>query len=172
MTPLLSSLQRINPRPCPRTAHALQYSLYPQLAKTTPFVVPVPVINEIIKPYKPPKTDYLRTYELGSKTSAKRSQYDTDSAWFWAQGANTSTVMGMWLDIAREVLPKDLSLTDTALFFARTGVAAYDASIAGWKVRARAAHASKCVVAVVLCTASRQAVMPAGGQCCSHRGRA
>jgi hypothetical protein len=32
-----------------------------------------------------------------------------------------------------QVLP-DLSLEDTALFFARAGAAAYDASIAGWKV--------------------------------------
>lgn len=28
----------------------------------------------------------------------------------------------------------DLSLEDTALFYARAGIAAYDASIAGWKV--------------------------------------
>jgi hypothetical protein len=33
-----------------------------------------------------------------------------------------------------QVLP-ELSLEDTALFFARAGAAAYDASITGWKVR-------------------------------------
>jgi hypothetical protein len=32
-----------------------------------------------------------------------------------------------------QVLP-ELSLEDTALFFARAGAAAYDASITGWKV--------------------------------------
>jgi len=35
--------------------------------------------------------------------------------------------------IVYQVLP-ELSLEDTALFFARAGAAAYDASIAGWKV--------------------------------------
>jgi hypothetical protein len=33
-----------------------------------------------------------------------------------------------------QVLP-ELPLEDTALFFARAGAAAYDASITGWKVR-------------------------------------
>jgi hypothetical protein len=37
-----------------------------------------------------------------------------------------------------QVLP-ELSLEDTALFFARAGAAAYDASITGWKVSWRAA---------------------------------
>lgn len=41
---------------------------------------------------------------------------------------------GFWLTIAREVLPADMSLEDTALFYARAGAAAYDAAIATYKV--------------------------------------
>jgi len=40
---------------------------------------------------------------MGSKGSKVRKQYDTDSAFFWADGANTSAISGHWLDIAREV---------------------------------------------------------------------
>jgi hypothetical protein len=39
-----------------------------------------------------------------------------------------------------QVLPKDYSLEDTALFFARAGAASYDASIAGWKVKYSTLH--------------------------------
>jgi hypothetical protein len=34
-----------------------------------------------------------------------------------------------------QVLPADMSLEDTSLFYARAGVAAYDASVAAYKVR-------------------------------------
>lgn len=49
------------------------------------------------------RDDYQKTFELGSKDSTKRKQYDADSAWFWADGANTSAITGHFLDIAREV---------------------------------------------------------------------
>jgi hypothetical protein len=39
-----------------------------------------------------------------------------------------------------QVLPDNLSLEDTALFFARAGAAAYDASIAVWKVKYTTLH--------------------------------
>lgn len=41
---------------------------------------------------------------------------------------------GFWLTIAREVLPADMSLEDTALFYARAGAAAYDSAIATYRV--------------------------------------
>ena len=41
---------------------------------------------------------------------------------------------------ALQVLPSSYSLEDTALFFARAGGAAYDASIAGWKVKYTTLH--------------------------------
>lgn len=41
----------------------------------------------------------------------------------------TSTIIGYWNIIAREVLPADLSVLQTAKFFALLNVAAYDAQI-------------------------------------------
>eukprot|EP00775_Hariotina_reticulata_P009825 gene9825-9983_t len=119
------------------------YALYPQLAQATPFILTVAEVDGIANNkdkkngpvLKPPQDDYQKTYEYGSKNSKVRKQYDTDSAFFWADGANTSAISGHWLDIAREVLPADLSIADTALFYARAAAAAYDASIAAWKVK-------------------------------------
>lgn len=42
--------------------------------------------------------------------------------------------------LVMQVLPQDFSLEDTALFFARAGAAAYDASIAAWKVKYSTLH--------------------------------
>jgi hypothetical protein len=40
---------------------------------------------------------------LGSRLSTSRTKYQAESARFWAQGANTSTINGQWLEIARQV---------------------------------------------------------------------
>ncbi|WIA08243.1 hypothetical protein OEZ85_007688 [Tetradesmus obliquus] len=125
-----------------------KFALYPQLADTTPLIVPQQQVDAVAynkdasagPVFQPAKDDYAQTYELGSKASKTRKQYDTDSAFFWAAGANTSGIAGAWLDIAREVLPQDYSVADSALFFARAGAASYDASIAGWKVKYSTLH--------------------------------
>ncbi|KAF8062070.1 hypothetical protein HT031_004330 [Scenedesmus sp. PABB004] len=125
-----------------------KYALYPQLADATPFVLDESVIDAVVSNknastgpvFKPAKDDYLLTYELGGANSPDRSEYNTGSAWFWADGANTSAITGHWIDIAREVLPSDFSLKDTALYFARAAAATYDASIAGWKVKYSTLH--------------------------------
>ena len=88
-----------------------KYGLYPQLANAKPFVAAPATIKAITgnkdskkgPVFQPQRNDYQATYELGAKGSTKRTQYQTDSAWFWAQGANTSTIAGQWLEIARQV---------------------------------------------------------------------
>jgi hypothetical protein len=87
------------------------YALYPQLAQATPFILTVAELDSIANNkdqkngpvFKAPQNDYQKTYEYGSKNSKVRQQYDTDSAWFWADGANTSAISGHFFDIAREV---------------------------------------------------------------------
>lgn len=62
-----------------------KYSLYPQLASATPFVASDQDISAIVSNkdpskgpvFQPPKNDYAKTFELGSKNSKTRKQYDT-----------------------------------------------------------------------------------------------
>jgi hypothetical protein len=124
-----------------------KYALYPQLGNSAPLVSSSVRLTEIaantdaakgpvFRPPSPDRTvDYETTYKLGNLTSPQRSQYDTDSAFFWADGANTSTIAGHWLNVSLAVLPDDFSVPDTALFLARAFGAAWDASVAGWKVK-------------------------------------
>lgn len=56
------------------------------------------------RPPKPAGVDYAATRSLGrNATDTPRKQYDTESALFWADGANTSAISGHWLDIAAKV---------------------------------------------------------------------
>lgn len=99
-------------------------------------VLPCPVLSCLPAPstHAPPTHTHtrslllhsLKTLDAGAKNSKTRSKYDTDSAWFWMLAGNTSTVTGTAFDIAREVLPDDFSIPDTALFFARAALANYD----------------------------------------------
>ncbi|GBF97096.1 hypothetical protein Rsub_10107 [Raphidocelis subcapitata] len=102
-----------------------------------------PRLSEVARAYKPPSprgVDYDETYRLGGKDSKERGQEQADVALFWADGANTSAISGHWLNITTRVLPKDTSVRDTALTLARAFVAAWDASIACWKVKYGVLH--------------------------------
>lgn len=118
-------------------------SLVPQLGSVTPFKLTNEEKDAIVANtdpskgpvFRPSRTDYKDTFTKGAKDSKDRTQYETDSVFFWAAGANTSAIPGYWLTIAREVLPADMSLEDTALFYARAGAAAYDAAIATYKLK-------------------------------------
>jgi hypothetical protein len=87
-------------------------ALYPQMAATRPFILPAaalkaaatntqPSRGPVIK--LPASSEYLATFELGSRTSVKRTPYQTGSVFFWNGPTNTSGITGMWLDIARQV---------------------------------------------------------------------
>ncbi|CAL8465033.1 g4568 [Coccomyxa elongata] len=72
---------------------------------------------------------------LGSKNSTARTQNETESAWFWADGDGTSTVNGHYYTIAKSLLPNDTSLLDTAELFARLGAAQFDSNVVTWYMK-------------------------------------
>eukprot|EP00884_Botryococcus_braunii_P023568 jgi/Botrbrau1/9896/Bobra.0080s0025.1 len=100
--------------------HAQQtYALYPQLANTTTFVTPAPgkFANTLVgaaKPLAVGTSEYAKELadvaSVGEKSSGDRSQYESETATFWAQPAGTSQ-LAAWLG---------------------AGVAAYDGNINAW----------------------------------------
>ncbi|EIE22661.1 hypothetical protein COCSUDRAFT_42315 [Coccomyxa subellipsoidea C-169] len=114
---------------------ARTYAQYPQLGlSTTPFVIPsVKTYAALTKPYEIPSkqydADYNESKAYGSKNSTARSQYQTDTGYLWLSSTGTSTIVGYWNLVAREVVPSDLSLLQTAKLLAHLNVAAYDAQI-------------------------------------------
>jgi membrane-associated phospholipid phosphatase len=124
------------------------FTFMPQLGQSTPVVSPAARLDAIVantdsrrgRVFRPPTTpartvDYETTYRLGSANSTERDAYDTASASFWAAGANTTAIGGMWLDIALQALPESTTVAETALFLARAFGAAYDAGIAAYKLK-------------------------------------
>lgn len=119
-------------------------ALYPQMATTRPFILPAATLKSAATNTQPARgpvmklpatSEYMATFELGSRASAKRTPYQTGSVFFWNGPTNTSGITGMWLDIGRQLLPASFTLKQTADFYARAGLSAYDASIAGWQVK-------------------------------------
>jgi hypothetical protein len=49
--------------------------------------------------------------------------------------AGTSTVNGHFYKIAKQLLPNNTSLLDTAALFARLGVAQFDSNVVGWYIK-------------------------------------
>jgi len=93
-----------------------KYVLYPQVANATPLIATPARLEAIalnkdekkgpvFAPPKPRGVDYETTYLLGSANSTERTKYDTESAPFWADGANTSAIGGHWLNISLAVSP-------------------------------------------------------------------
>jgi membrane-associated phospholipid phosphatase len=71
--------------------------------------------------------------DYGSKTSALRSDYDTNTAYFWADGVNTYTPPGHWNAIAQTVTQNEnTSIVDSARTFALLNLALGDAAIVAW----------------------------------------
>lgn len=118
------------------------FALYPQLANAETLVADPRTLAKVAAAYLPPavgtkayNVDYNFTYTYGSVNSTARSAYDSGSPAFWADGANTSAIAGHWLNISYLILPENLSVIDTAQLYAKMTAAAYDASIACWKVK-------------------------------------
>lgn len=79
-------------------------ALYPQLASTVPFTISSSVANFIASQYSPNAVSSLTyqaqvnfTLNYGYSLSTIRSTYDNTSAFFWADGANTSAIGGHWV---------------------------------------------------------------------------
>lgn len=88
-------------------------ALYPQLANVDPLVLSqydVIRLTDDFHAHDINSTNYTHdlnsVYVYGSLNSPNRSQYDTQSAGFWADGANTSAIGGHWLNISWSVLPR------------------------------------------------------------------
>ncbi len=80
--------------------------------------------------FRPPangSAEYNITFMYGEQLSPARRPYDTDTARFWEDGNTTSAIGGHWAQIAMQVLPRNYTTEQTALFFARFGAALYDA---------------------------------------------
>lgn len=129
-----------------QAAPGQKFALLPQLGDAAPLLASQARLSEIagnrdlrkgpvFLPPRPHGADYNATFRLGRNDSAERRAYDTDSAFFWADGANTSGPSGHWLNITFKVLPNDTSVRDTALTLARAFGAAWDATIACFKVK-------------------------------------
>lgn len=141
----LSNYSPFTPAPTPGPPGAYQYTpgqtfvLYPQLATTKTFVISNISEFDIGPPNALNSTAYTtelaEVFSFGVKNSTVRSQYQTDTAYFWADGATTSAITGHFNQIAQKVLPATLTLEQVAAAYAKGNVAAFDASVAGWAVK-------------------------------------
>eukprot|EP00884_Botryococcus_braunii_P023567 jgi/Botrbrau1/9895/Bobra.0080s0024.2 len=120
------------------------YALYPQLANTTTFVTPAPgkFANTLLGASKPQAvgtSEYAKELanvaSVGEKTSANRSQYESETAPFWAQADGTSQ-LAPWLAVQlAALLPNNTSIRDTAKLYSQAGVATYDGNINAWYLK-------------------------------------
>ncbi|KIZ04789.1 hypothetical protein MNEG_3169 [Monoraphidium neglectum] len=127
------------------------FVLAPQLGDSIPFVWPKDKLRAFTenkdpakgKVFSPPKepAELATVVDLGARVSKGRTKFDNDTAFFWALGAGlgggSSSVSGLWLEIAQRVLPVTLSLKETALIHAKITTAFYDGYIACWQVKYR-----------------------------------
>jgi membrane-associated phospholipid phosphatase len=71
--------------------------------------------------------------EIGYKFSATRTDFQTNTAYFWADGGGTYTPAGHWNAIAQTVTQNEnTSIVDSARTFALLNLALGDAAIAAW----------------------------------------
>lgn len=103
---------------------------------------PCPFVPPQYKPAPPltiPSAAYTtvlaETFRLGRNDSSDRTQQQTDTAKFWADGNTTSTVAGHFNQIAQVLLPTSISTKKAAQLFAELNAATWDASIAGENAR-------------------------------------
>ncbi|MDQ3231540.1 MAG: vanadium-dependent haloperoxidase [Pseudobdellovibrionaceae bacterium] len=94
-----------------------------------------------LRPLGPPALDstaYAASWDevkrLGSKTSIERTETQTETALFWADGAGTSTPPGHWNTILTHHLAScDNALVDIARVYAVLNMAMADACISAWE---------------------------------------
>jgi hypothetical protein len=123
-----------------RTPPAFQDPALPQWPGVTPFGIQS--AGQFASPPPPAlsSAEYAAAYneakELGSATSATRTQYQTDTAFLWRGGPNTVTPPGQWLQIAEQVaVQRSQSLDENARMFALLGMSVADAGVAAWDTK-------------------------------------
>lgn len=110
----------------------------PQWANVTPWAMTSP--SQFRHPIGPPavdSTEYTAAFnqvkEIGSATSATRTQDQSNIAQFWAGPAGTATPPGHWNKIAQTVAhSQGNTLEENARLFALLGIAQADALISSW----------------------------------------
>ena len=119
------------------TAPNFRSGVTPQMATTQPYVLEKP--DQFRAP--PPPTVESKAYadeltyvmQVGGRDQADRTEYETLSVPFWADGLGTSGPSGHWnmiaTDIARE---RNLSTAESARLFALLNFAAADGFITAW----------------------------------------
>ncbi|PRW60432.1 PAP2 superfamily [Chlorella sorokiniana] len=115
------------------------YSVYPQIAQTKPVVLssvtefkPAPP-NAIGSPEY--VADLAEVFVVGRKDSSNRTQEQTDTANFWADGNTTSAVAGHFNQIAQVLLSPNATVEEAALLFAVLNAAQWDASISAYTAK-------------------------------------
>ena len=119
------------------TPPAFAPALLPQWPMVTPFAM---TKGEQFRPLPPPAldsprwiSDYIQVKELGSLSSATRTEEQTAIARFWADGAGTVTPPGHWNVIAQDVAAqRGTTLEENARLFALLNIAEADAAIVSW----------------------------------------
>ena len=119
------------------TPPAFASALLPQWPMVTPFAM---TSGNQFRPPAPPALDsaqwirdYNLTKDLGSVSSASRSDEQTAIARFWADGAGTVTPPGHWNVIAQDVAAAmGTTLEENARLFALLNIAEADAGIIAW----------------------------------------
>lgn len=110
----------------------------PQWANVTPWAMTSP--SQFRNPDGPPALDsaeytaaFNQVKEIGSATSATRTEDQSNIAQFWAGQTGTSTPPGHWNKIARSVAASQgNTLEENARLFALLGIAQADALISNW----------------------------------------
>ncbi|GLC38314.1 hypothetical protein PLESTM_000710600 [Pleodorina starrii] len=110
---------------------------YPQVASASGFYLTSKDIDAFtakMTAFKLDDPEYAaqlqQTYWLGSATSPNRTEYDTGSARFWAQGDGTSTLAGFWVSAAIALLPESTPLLVQARFLKLLTTSFWDTSVA------------------------------------------
>ncbi|MCC6533328.1 MAG: phosphatase PAP2 family protein [Burkholderiales bacterium] len=122
------------------TGPTFELAALPQWADVTPFVLNS---ASALRPAAPPaldSADYGRDVEevrrLGSASSVDRTQDQTETVHFWADGPGTTTPGGHWNQIAGEIAQQQgLSAGAKARLFAQLNVALADAGVAAWDAK-------------------------------------
>jgi hypothetical protein len=122
------------------TPPAFAPALLPHWANVTPFAI---TTADQFMPNNIPALDsaeyaaaFAEVKEIGSVTSATRTQDQTDIALFWANGAGTATPPGH-LNVMAQVVSEaeGLSLSQNARLFALLNVSLADAAIMCWETK-------------------------------------
>jgi hypothetical protein len=115
-------------------------ALLPQWARIRPFTFDRP---DRFRPAPPPSLasaewaqQFNQVRSLGSTNSRGRTREHTEIAWFWADGIGTQSPPGRWNDVAQQLAAgKQLSLLDSARWFALLNLALADAGVACWDAK-------------------------------------